>query len=112
MPTDPKIVFLIGSDKQFESVLPETDELFEFMENSNGYCEFLTTDDVILRTRIGVFTQTEEEKQYLEKFGDVIFFDGAIYDSKLQWDVFPIILVDYHIKIRFGGVFFRGFTNS
>ena len=90
----------------------ETFELAEFMYQINGNYELFSihkeTTDIIL----GVFTQTKEEEYNLMTYGDVLFFDGTKVNNSLNWEVFPITLIDNNRELISGGVFFLGLETT
>ena len=46
------------------------------------------------------------------KFGDVIFFDGTKICNPLNWEAFPITLIDNNRELISGGVFFLGLETT
>jgi predicted DNA-binding protein len=104
-------VHRVGVNLEPELFAQETDAL-EHAMGQNGRCEFFTIPGGTTEVRVGVFTQTPEEAENLQRYGDVIFLDGTDITTSLRWDAFPITVVDANRQIRCGGLFQLGLQTT
>ena len=90
----------------------QTFDLAQYMEELHGSYDLFTLSKEEHNVIIDMFTQTPEEEKNLLEFGDVIFLDGTKFNNSLNWEMFPITLIDYNRELVLGGVFFLGLQTT
>jgi hypothetical protein len=89
----------------------DTNSLLEYMQDK-GECrlfELLMDEE---QKRAAILTITNEERQNLERFGDVVFLDGTVVRNPLGWNTYPIILVDDEKGLISGGLLFTAYERE
>jgi hypothetical protein len=94
IPLTPTDVDTVTIDIGPETRLAESEALMRFLADTSG-----TGETYCLRTgpaeiSVACFSQTLEDQRAFLEFGDVIMTDGTSMDNRLQWDVFPITVID------------------
>ena len=84
----------------------ETSELIMKMEKIGGVYRVLEETHQNTRTRIAILTFTQTELANLANYGDVIFIDGTKVPSRIEWQCFPITVLDRGLTLQPGGVMF------
>mgnify|MGYP001050602289 FL=1 len=97
---------LLDTEKPNSSIVSESDELIEYLENNDGFYEPFEKYHDGVNHRLALFTMTKDEENNLRNFGDVIFIDGTQVKLTLKWEVIPITVIDKNKNIRCGGILY------
>lgn len=89
--------------------VPESQDLEQYVTSCGGKCFRYVTDGHYCQ---GVLTILPFEQENLDRFASVIFLDGTQTQGSLNWEVFPITLIDQYRRIRSGGLCFLSSTDE
>ena len=84
----------------------ETSELITQLDRIGAHYRVLEENKENRRTRIAILTFTQTELLNLSRYGDVIFVDGTKVPSRIEWQCFPITVMDNGLTLQPGGVMF------
>jgi hypothetical protein len=108
VPTLQQLSPVIGID-QLEVAGSKTEELITHVASQGGSYKIfeIPTDE---RGTVLIIMPLEYEN--LERFGDIVFLNGAMVRNALEWTTFPIPLTNKSCQIVSGGLLFTDFETE
>lgn len=106
-----KVIYNYISTNQNSKIEDDIGELNHYINTKNG-CVQIFTEKEKENIISAVFTQTNDEKNNLHKFGNIIFFDST--DNKLNngWLIIPLSVITNERHIRSIGLFFTAYETN